>query len=41
VPSAKTFRVTFRNGQWHVAFSVVPDAIAAPGTGEVIGIDRG
>ncbi|MFE0255216.1 RNA-guided endonuclease InsQ/TnpB family protein [Streptomyces sp. NPDC059010] len=41
LPSAKTFRVTFRNGQWHVAFAVIPDPIVAPGTGEVIGIDRG
>ncbi|MEH0579353.1 MULTISPECIES: transposase [Streptomyces] len=41
LPSAKTFRVTFRNGQWHVAFAVVPQPMPAPGTGEVIGIDRG
>ena len=41
LPKAKTFRVTFRNGRWHIAFAVVPETIAAPGTGEVIGIDRG
>lgn len=41
LPKAKSFRVTFRNGQWHVAFAVVPEPIQAPGTGEVIGIDRG
>ncbi|MFJ2864279.1 RNA-guided endonuclease InsQ/TnpB family protein [Kitasatospora sp. NPDC087314] len=41
LPSAKTFRVTWRNGQWHVAFAVVPDPIPAPGTGGIIGIDRG
>ncbi|MFG3288818.1 RNA-guided endonuclease InsQ/TnpB family protein [Streptomyces sp. NPDC048179] len=41
LPAAKTFRVTFRNGQWHIAFAVVPEPTAAPGTGEVIGIDRG
>ena len=41
LPSAKTFRVTFKNNQWHIAFAVIPDPIAAPGTGEVIGIDRG
>lgn len=41
LPSAKTFRVSFRHGQWHVAFAVLPEAIAAPGTGEVVGIDRG
>lgn len=40
-PAAKTFRVTFRNGQWHIAFAVIPEPIDAPGTGEVIGIDRG
>jgi transposase len=41
LPAAKTFRVTFRNGQWHIAFAVIPEPITAPGTGEVIGIDRG
>ncbi|GEC08086.1 hypothetical protein SSP24_57410 [Streptomyces spinoverrucosus] len=41
LPAAKTFRVTFRNGQWHIAFAVIPKPIDAPGTGEVIGIDRG
>jgi len=41
LPEAKTFRVTFHNGQWHIAFAVVPDPIPAPGTDTVIGIDRG
>ncbi|MCT9104326.1 transposase [Streptomyces mirabilis] len=41
LPAAKTFRVTFRNGQWHIAFAVVPEPIEAPAAGEVIGIDRG
>ncbi|MFE2968828.1 RNA-guided endonuclease InsQ/TnpB family protein [Streptomyces sp. NPDC059340] len=41
LPAAKTFRVTFRNGQWHIAFAVVPEPIDAPAAGEVIGIDRG
>ena len=41
LPDAKTFRVTFRNGQWHVAFAVIPEPVAAPGTGEVVGVDRG
>ncbi|MEU6197413.1 transposase [Streptomyces sp. NPDC047061] len=40
-PDAKTFRVTLKNGQWHAAFTAVPEPIPAPGTGEVIGIDRG
>ncbi|MFD8717602.1 RNA-guided endonuclease InsQ/TnpB family protein [Streptomyces sp. NPDC059629] len=41
LPAAKTFRVTYRNGQRHAAFAVIPDPTPAPGTGEVIGIDRG
>jgi putative transposase len=41
LPAAKTFRVTFRNGQWHIAFAVVPEPIEAPAAGEIIGIDRG
>lgn len=41
LPSAKTFRITFRNGRWHVAFATIPEPIEKPGTGEVIGVDRG
>ncbi|MGW0626763.1 RNA-guided endonuclease InsQ/TnpB family protein [Streptomyces sp. NPDC002758] len=41
LPNAKTFRVTLKNGQWHVAFAVIPEPVHAPGTGEIIGIDRG
>jgi putative transposase len=41
LPEAKTFRVTFRNRQWHAAFAIVSNPIPAPGTGEVIGVDRG
>ncbi|MBC9711210.1 transposase [Streptomyces sp. TRM66268-LWL] len=41
LPSAKTFRVTFRNGQWHIAFAVIPEPIGAADTDAVIGIDRG
>ncbi|MGH3860468.1 RNA-guided endonuclease InsQ/TnpB family protein [Actinokineospora sp.] len=38
----KSFRVTRdRAGRWHVAFAVVPEPIAAPGTGAVVGVDRG
>jgi putative transposase len=42
VPEAKSYRVTRdRAGRWHVAFAVIPQPIPGPGTGEVIGIDRG
>lgn len=41
LPKAKTFRVTFKNGQWHAAFAVIPEPVDAPGNGEVVGIDRG
>jgi transposase len=38
----KSYRVTRdRAGRWHVAFTAVPEPIAAPGNGEVVGIDRG
>jgi putative transposase len=30
-----------RAGRWHVAFAAVPDPIEGPGTGEVVGVDRG
>jgi transposase len=30
-----------RSGRWHIAFAAIPDPIPGPGTGEVIGIDRG
>ena len=42
VPAAKSYRVICdRAGRWHVAFAAIPDSIPAPGTGEVVGIDRG
>jgi putative transposase len=38
----KSFRVTRdRAGRWHVGFAVIPLAVPGPGTGEVVGIDRG
>ena len=41
-PGAKSYRVTMdRAGRWHVAFAAVPAPVPAPGTGEVVGIDRG
>jgi transposase len=42
VPAAKSYRVTAdRAGRWHIAFAAIPDPITAPGTGDVVGIDRG
>jgi len=41
-PEVKSYRVTMdRAGRWHVAFAAVPDPVPAPGTGQVVGIDRG
>jgi putative transposase len=38
----KSFRVKRdRAGRWHVAFAVIPPPISGPGTGEVVGVDRG
>ena len=41
LPAAKTFRITFKNNQWHLAFAIIPEPIDAPATDEVIGVDRG
>ena len=41
-PGVKSYRVTMdRAGRWHVAFAVIPEPVPAPGTGDVVGIDRG
>ncbi|MBC6449632.1 RNA-guided endonuclease InsQ/TnpB family protein [Actinokineospora xionganensis] len=38
----KSYRITRdRAGRWHVAFAVVPEPIAGPGTGAAVGVDRG
>jgi putative transposase len=38
----KSYRVTLdRAGRWHVAFAAIPEPVPGPGTGEVVGIDRG
>ncbi|HVT78300.1 MAG TPA: transposase [Acidimicrobiales bacterium] len=38
----RSFRVKReRTGQWFVAFAVIPPAIAGPGDGSVVGLDRG
>ena len=43
VPSdAKSYRVTLdRAGRWHIAFAAIPEPIPPPGTGSVVGVDRG
>jgi putative transposase len=42
VPAAKSYRVTRdRAGRWHIAFAAIPAPIPAPGTGEIVGVDRG
>jgi transposase len=42
VPQAKSFRVTRdRADRWHIAFAAVPAPIDGPGTGAVVGVDRG
>ena len=39
---AKSFRVRRdRAGRWHVCFAVIPPPVDGPGTGEVVGVDRG
>jgi transposase len=42
IPDAKSYRITRdRAGRWHLAFAVIPEPVPAPGTGEVVGVDRG
>lgn len=42
VPECKSYRVTRDpGGRWHVAFAAIPEPVPGPGTGEVVGIDRG
>jgi transposase len=41
-PDVKSYRVSMdRSGRWHVAFTVIPGPVPAPGNGEAVGIDRG
>jgi putative transposase len=38
----KSYRVTRdRAGRWHIAFAHIPEPIAGPGDGGVVGVDRG
>ncbi len=40
--TVKSYRVTLdRSGRWHIAFATIPDPIARPGDGSVVGVDRG
>jgi putative transposase len=40
--NVRSYRVTLdRVGRWHIAFAKKPEPIPGPGTGEVVGIDRG
>jgi putative transposase len=42
VPETKSYRVTLdRAGRWHIAFAAIPQPIPGPGTGEIVGVDRG
>ncbi|MGH3274218.1 MAG: RNA-guided endonuclease InsQ/TnpB family protein [Streptosporangiaceae bacterium] len=42
VPQTRSYRVTCdRVGRWHVAFAAIPAPIPPPGTGTVVGVDRG
>jgi putative transposase len=42
VPATKSYRVTRdRSGRWHIAFTAIPEPIAGPGAGEIVGVDRG
>jgi transposase len=42
VAEARSYRVTLdRAGRWHLAFAAVPAPVAGPGTGQVVGVDRG
>jgi transposase len=38
----RSYRVTLdRAGRWHIAFTAIPEPVDRPGTGDVVGIDRG
>jgi putative transposase len=42
VPHAKSYRVNCDGaGRWHIAFAAIPAPIPGPGTGDVVGVDRG
>ncbi|WP_204806430.1 RNA-guided endonuclease InsQ/TnpB family protein [Mycobacterium riyadhense] len=40
--TVKSYRVTLdRSGRWHIAFAAIPEPIAGPEDGSVVGVDRG
>ena len=40
--TVKSYRVSLdRSGRWHIAFAIVPESVAGPGDGSVVGVDRG
>ena len=42
MPEWKSYRINQdRSGRWHVAFAAIPAPIPAPGTDEIVGVDRG
>lgn len=42
VPRARSYRVTLdAAGRWHIAFAAIPADVPGPGTGAVVGVDRG
>jgi putative transposase len=42
LPELLSYRITRdRAGRWHVKFAAIPAAIPGPGTGDVVGVDRG
>jgi transposase len=41
-PGVRSYRIIMdRAGRWHVAFAARPDPVDGPGTGEIVGVDRG
>lgn len=42
LPDWKSYRITQdRSGRWHLALAAIPEPIPGPGTGEIVGVDRG
>jgi putative transposase len=40
--TVKSYRVTLdRSGRWHIAFAAIPEPVAGPDDGSVVGLDRG